>query len=197
MTVDDLIVSGQYVYTSINDGVIYLFRYITKNSQNFKVEILAQKDLYTKKTIEVEEGAIFWIPISHFDAMEKEGRWMLASESKDFSNQLPEEPKVTNTTPPEESKKAAVSSIFTPFKFWHSLTKQVQIGQVVEIQTNELKDIIVRKIIVKVIGVAGNFVFSQEAFNALNPIFFDDFEYLIPEEKKDESTSGASTSSGT
>ena len=140
-----------------------------------------------------ETGYIFWLAARHIDEMLiPKGRLVPAPETET----VPTEPEVSNTNPPEGIEEAKVkrkeSTIFTPFQFWNSENKQVCLGCVVEIKTIETA--LKKQTIFTVRETAPDtmrwfeYSYNQEQFENLKPIFFEDFEYPIPqEEKKDES----------
>lgn len=181
----DLKIGQKYLYTESEDKNVHLVEVKKTNSTTIEFVILKSK-LF-------ETGYIFWLAARHIDEMLiPKGRLVPAPETET----VPTEPEVSNTNPPEGIEEPKVkrkeSTIFTPFKFWNSENKQVCLGCVVEIKTIETA--LKKQTIFTVRETAPDtmrwfeYSYNQEQFENLKPIFFEDFEYPIPqEEKKDES----------
>jgi len=157
---------------------------------------------YDPKT---EVGGLTWIPKQQFEEDLKDGTLteVTPENQKEYETSKLVEPEVSNTNPPKDLQKTekiqqnnVKTTIFTPFKFTHTKDSAhffdsregfPEIGKVNRVITlvnmRTLKPETAFYIII--LKSEREYVIDEDNFEQLKPVFFDDFEYPLPEEKKD------------
>lgn len=157
---------------------------------------------YDPKT---EVGTSIWIPKQQFEEDLKDGTMteLTPENQKEYETSKLVEPEVSNTNPPKDLQKTekiqqnnVKTTIFTPFKFTHTKDSaeyfNTEVGFPEIGRLRRVTTLIDRKTLkpetafyIIIFDSTREYVIDEDNFEQLKPVFFDDFEYPLPEQKKD------------
>lgn len=179
-----------------------------QNTLRMKFEVLKLWGPWQQHDPEVKVGTIFWWTLIDFRDMCSTG--VLTDFNLTTIQELDakQEPEVTNTKPPKELQKEqkiekneekTTISYFAPFKFQHTseTIKTYKMDNIGDVAIGVIHKIETRMsrlgkpysvFYMKVFGELTHFEISESKFKTLNPVFFADFEYPIPEKKDGPAT---------
>lgn len=202
---------NKYLY-KYNETCTALIECKEQNTLRMKFEILKLWGPWQQHDPEAKVGNVSWWSLEEFREMQTSGALTDVTPGMVYDLDAKQEPEVTNTKPPKELEKEqkiekneekTTISYFAPFKFQHTsetiktykmnMVKDVAIGIIDKIETRMSRLGKPYSVFyMKVFGELTHFEISESKFKTLNPVFFADFEYPIPE-KKDGSATDANS----